>query len=167
MSMGTGALKVGRGAEHFRQRHGGIHGNPVSGKHPCRQLPSQLAPSHWSQSRGKIPTWCPYLPKRFETLKGREGWELESAKILSNTGKMISQDQLESKQSDTSKVRVPSPCDQPTPCHVRFGDNPLTPVRHKPATSIGSILTLPKLHLATLSFFYLKSLYQTWNKNKI
>ena len=34
MSLGTGALKVGRGREHFRPRQGGIHGNPVSGNHP-------------------------------------------------------------------------------------------------------------------------------------
>ena len=38
MSLGTGALKVGRGPKHFRPRQGGINGNPVSGNHPCKQL---------------------------------------------------------------------------------------------------------------------------------
>ena len=34
MSLGTGALKVGMGLEHFRPRQGGVHGNPTSGNHP-------------------------------------------------------------------------------------------------------------------------------------
>ena len=34
MSLGTGALKVGRGVEHFRPGQGGVHGNPISGNHP-------------------------------------------------------------------------------------------------------------------------------------
>ena len=34
MSVGTGALNVGRRPEHFRPKQGGIHGNPVSGNHP-------------------------------------------------------------------------------------------------------------------------------------
>ena len=34
MSLGTGALSVSRGPEHFRPRQGGIRGNPVSGNYP-------------------------------------------------------------------------------------------------------------------------------------
>jgi len=40
MSLGSGALKVGREPEYFRLRQAGIHGNPVSRNHPCRQLPT-------------------------------------------------------------------------------------------------------------------------------
>ena len=36
MSLGTGALNVGRRPEHFRPRQGGIHCNPMSGNHPCK-----------------------------------------------------------------------------------------------------------------------------------
>jgi len=39
--------------------------------------------------------------KGLKLLKGREDWELESARIRSNTGKMICQDQLENKQKAT------------------------------------------------------------------
>ena len=38
--LGTGALNAGKRPEHFRPRQGGIHGNPVSGNHPCKQLPT-------------------------------------------------------------------------------------------------------------------------------
>ena len=51
-----------------------------------------------------------------------------------------------------SEGEAPSPSDHPAPCHIHFGGNLLTPVRHKPAASIGSILTLSKLHLATLNY---------------
>ena len=53
MSLGTGALKVGRGPEHFRPSRGGIHGNPVSGNHPCRQVPTgtiTLKPDKWKNT---------------------------------------------------------------------------------------------------------------------
>ena len=79
-----------------------------------------------------------------------EGWELESTKICS---KHRQNDPLRSveKQSKchASKGEVPSPCDHPASCHLHFGGNPLTPKKHKPTTGIASILTLPKLHLAT------------------
>ena len=49
----------------------------------------------------------------------------------------------------TSEGEASNPGDHPASCHMRFGGNPLTVVRHKPTASISSILTLPKLHLAT------------------
>ena len=36
MSLGTGALNVGRAPA----KAGGIHGNPMSRNHPCKQLPT-------------------------------------------------------------------------------------------------------------------------------
>ena len=59
MSFGTGALMVGRGPENFRAMQGGIHGNPMSRNHPCRQLPS-----------GTVTLKPPYLPKGFENSEG-------------------------------------------------------------------------------------------------
>ena len=53
MSLGAGALKVGRGPKHFRPRQGGIHGNPVSGNHPCKQLltgPLHSEPDQWKDT---------------------------------------------------------------------------------------------------------------------
>ena len=38
------------GPEHFRPGQGGTHGNPMSGNHPCRQLPTgtiRLKPDKW------------------------------------------------------------------------------------------------------------------------
>ena len=71
MSSGTGALKVGRGPEHFRPRQGGVHDNPVSRNHPCRQLPTgivTLKPDQW-----KTTYLTPILTKRFETSEGKGG----------------------------------------------------------------------------------------------
>ena len=110
--------------------------------------------------------------KGLKLLKGREGWELDSlahrqidlqqsARIRKNSSikhrlsdpqrsARICKDSLAHRQSATpARWEPPSPCDHPASCHMRFRGNLLTPVRHKPATSIGSILTLPKLHLAT------------------
>ena len=113
----------------------------------------QLALSHWNQISGKILTWPPTYQKGLNPLKGREGCELESTKIRSNTGKMICKDQLENKQSATAakgrRLALAS-----TLHHVMYalGVIPLTPVKHKSTTSIGSILTLPKLHSATSKY---------------
>ena len=40
----------------------------------------------------------------------------------------------------------------PISCHMHFRDNLQSPVIHKPATSVGSFLTLPKLHLARFTW---------------
>ena len=73
MSLGIGTLKVGRGAEHFRPRQGGIHGNPVSGNHPCKQLPTGTITLN--QITEKYSPDHPYLLKknRFETSEGTGG----------------------------------------------------------------------------------------------
>ena len=132
----------------------------------------QLAPSHWNQISGKILIWPPYLPKRFETSEGKGGLGAWFARTPANWSATISQNpqKFEHKtpaiwsatissnlqrfactqaKCHASEGEAPSPCDHPASCHMHFRGNPLTPVRHKPATSIGSILTLPKLHLAT------------------
>jgi len=79
MSLGTGALNVGRRREHFRPRQGGIHGNPVSGNHPCKQLPTGTVTLN--QISGKYSPDPPYLPKRFETFdrEGRVGTQIAAA----------------------------------------------------------------------------------------
>ena len=59
MSLGTGALNVGRGPKHFRPGQGGIHGNPVSGNDPCNQLPTGTVTLN--QISGKRLTWPPIL----------------------------------------------------------------------------------------------------------
>ena len=72
MSLGTGALKVGRGPEHFSPRHGGINGNLTSRNHPCKQLPTGTITLN--QISGKILTWPLILSeKRFETSEGKGG----------------------------------------------------------------------------------------------
>ena len=132
-------LKVGRRPEHFRPRQGGIHCNPVSGNYPCRQLPTgtvTLKPDRWKNTQ-----LTPMLTKRVWNLwrEGRAG-NLSLQRFTQTQAKC-----------HVSKGEEPSPWDHPTWCHMRFWGNLqlLTPVRHKPATSIGLILTLPKLHLAT------------------
>ena len=130
MSLGTGALKVCKGPEHFRPRQGGIHGNHVSGNRHAGRC--QLTPSHWNQISGKMLTWPLYLPKKFKTSEGK-----------ADLAAWI----------HTSKF--------PASNHVCFRGNPVTPLRHKPATSIALILTLPKLHLATYkkAVFHIKVWY--------
>ena len=169
MSLGTGALKVGRGSEHFRPRQRGIHSNPMSGNHPCKQLPTGKVTLKPGQ--GKNTHLTSILTKKFWNFwrEGRAGSlirshpgklicndQLESAKICINTGAyLICNDQLNLQRfAHTGKV----------PCQLRRGAKPLGPPRimshalwglsadlrrHKPSTSIGLILTLPKLHLAT------------------
>ena len=87
MSLGTGALNVSRGPDHFRPRQGGIHGNPMSRKHPCKQLPTGTVTLN--QISGKYSPDPPYLPRRFETSEGegRVGTQIAtngSAKISMN-----------------------------------------------------------------------------------
>ena len=150
MSLGTGALKVGRGTEHFRPRQGGIHGNHVSRNHPCRQLPTgtiTLRPDQWKNTY-----LTTILTKWFETSERKGG-----------LGAWIHKDSLKHRQNDllrsareqakcyASEGEVPSLCNHPASCHVCFRRNPLTSVRHRPSASIGSFLTLPKLHLATFN----------------
>ena len=100
MSLGSGALKVGRGPEHFRPRKGGIHSNPVSGNHPYRQLPTGTGHTETRSVEKYSPDPHAYQ-NGLKLLKGREGWELEPAKVRSDTDKMICRDQLEKKQSAT------------------------------------------------------------------
>ena len=38
--LGNLCLKCWQGSEHVRLRQGGIYGNPLSGNHPCKQLPT-------------------------------------------------------------------------------------------------------------------------------
>ena len=72
MSLGTGALKVSRGPEHFSLRQGGIHGNPMSRNYPCKQLPTGTITLN--QMSGNILTWPLILSeKRFETSVGKGG----------------------------------------------------------------------------------------------
>ena len=60
---------VGWGPDDFRSRHGGIHGNPMYGNQPCKQLPTgcHTEPEQWENTR----------QKGLKHLKGREGWELD------------------------------------------------------------------------------------------
>ena len=73
MSLGTSALEVGRGPEHFMPRQGGIHNNPMSRNHPCKQLPTgtiTLKPDQWKNAHlNPILT----VPKRLKTSEGKEG----------------------------------------------------------------------------------------------
>ena len=71
MSLGTGALSVGRGPEHFRPRQGGIHGNPVGRNHPCKQLPTGTVTLN--QISGKILTGRPIFTTKLETSEGEGG----------------------------------------------------------------------------------------------
>ena len=98
MSLGTGALKVGRGPEHFRPRQGVSMATPWEGTIPVSSC--QLAPSHWTKSVEKYPPDHPPPPiltkKSLKLLReGRAG-----SLIHSHTGKLICSDQLES-----SKIR--------------------------------------------------------------
>ena len=38
--LGNLCLKCWQGPKHFWPRQGGIHGNPLSENHPCKQLPT-------------------------------------------------------------------------------------------------------------------------------
>ena len=55
-------------------------------------------------------------------------------------------------RSHTSEGEVPNPCDHPASRHKGFGVI-RWPHKTQPVTSIGSILTLPTLHLATLKSY--------------
>jgi len=144
MSLGTGAVKVGRVPEHLRPRQAGIHRNPLSGNHPCKQLPTgtvTLKPVQWKSTH-----LTPILGKAAWNF-WREGGagSLNPQRFAQNTGKMIHQDQLKNKQSAMpSKGRPQNPCNHPTSCNIHFRGNSHTPMKHKPATSISSFLTLPK-----------------------
>ena len=199
MSLGTGALNVGRGPEHFRPRQGGIHGNPVSENHPCKQLPSGTVTLN--QISGKILTWPPHTHQEGLETSEREGkvgteigaplqvdvrgsaWirkdslkqmlndPLRSARIHKDSQKeqqlickgsyktrlaICNNQQNQTIRKHASKERrqrreALNPCDHPASCHMRFGVI-RWPHKRQPATSIGSILTLPILYLATLNF---------------
>ena len=76
MSMGTGALNVGRGPEHFRPKQGGIHCNPVSGEPPLQaaaNLLHQTEPDQWKDTHLTPHTYQEGL----KHLKGRSGWGLK------------------------------------------------------------------------------------------
>ena len=60
--LGTGALNVGRGPEQFMPGQGAIHGNPMSGNHPCKQLPTGTVTLN--QISGKILTWPPIQARK-------------------------------------------------------------------------------------------------------
>ena len=53
---GNLCLKCWQGSEHFRLRQGGIHGNPSSGNHPCKQLPTADWHCHTEPDQWKILT---------------------------------------------------------------------------------------------------------------
>ena len=76
MSLGTGAINVCRGPEHFRPRQGGLHGNPMSRNLPCKQLPTGTVTLN--QISGKYSPCPPYLPRRFETSDGEGGMETQN-----------------------------------------------------------------------------------------
>ena len=145
--LGNWCLKGWQRAWYFRLMQGDNHGNPMSGNHPCRQLPTgtiTLKPYQWKNTY-----LTPILTKRVLKLqKGREGWELESfahQQIDPQWSAWISKDFYHSQaKCHNSEGEAPSPWDHVASCHMRVRSNPLTPVRHKPATSIG--LTLPQLH---------------------
>jgi len=115
----------------------------------------QGAPLHWKQIGGKILTWPLYVPKRFETSEGKGGLE---AWIRKESLKHRHSDLLRSAQQKAkchaSIGEARSPCNYSISCHERFRGNPVTPVRHKPATSNGSVLTFSKLQLPVTPWNY-------------
>ena len=118
MSLGTGAVKVGRVPEHFRPRQAGIHRNPLSGNHPCKQLPTgtvTLKPVQWKNTH-----LTPILGKAAWNF-WREGGagSLNPQKFAQNTGKMIHQDQLKNKQSAMPSKGRPQTL-ATTPHHVTY-----------------------------------------------
>ena len=81
MSLGTGAFRVGRRTQHFRPRQRGNHGNPVSGNHPCRQLPTgtvTLKLDEWENT----PLTSHTYEKGVKLLTGRLCWELDIIIII-------------------------------------------------------------------------------------
>ena len=113
-------------------------------------LESSLATCKWlSTNLWPVLHW----PKRCETSKWNRGLV---AWICKDSLKHKQIDLLRSAQKQAkfqaSEGEAPSPSDHPAPCHIHSGGNLLTPVRHKPAASIGSILTLSKFNLATLNY---------------
>ena len=118
---------------------------------PCELKPPLLATTNWHRhTKTRSVEKClpdPYTyQKGLKLLKGREDWELESAKIRFNTGKMICQDQLENKHKATP---VNGRCLAPSRIMSRMLRGKPAKPQWKLETSIGLILTLPKLHLAT------------------
>ena len=77
MSLGTGALNVGRGPEHFRPRQGGIHGNPVSGLQAVANWNRHTEPDQWKNAHLTPHTYQEGL----KLLKGREGWGLKAVHL--------------------------------------------------------------------------------------
>ena len=64
------------------QRQGGMHGNPVSGNHPCKQLPTGTVTLN--QISGKILTWPPILTTMLDTSEGEGGVGTQAAAPLQN-----------------------------------------------------------------------------------
>jgi len=69
MSLGTGALKLGRGFEHFRPRQGGIHRNPISGNHPEYTNSKVLGGRSGTCAPRKEPWEPPNIPKQTQALR--------------------------------------------------------------------------------------------------
>ena len=67
-----------QGACALQAQQGGIHDNPVSGNHPCTQLPPGTVTLKMVQWKKHLP--YPILTKTRES-RGWEGWEQESATI--------------------------------------------------------------------------------------
>jgi len=119
MSLGTGAFKVGRGPEYFRPRQGRIHGNPLNGNHPCRQLPT--ANLHTEICKDSLKTCVNFflmcsdqLESARIRLKQKQIDPQRSARIYKDSLKtcyLIGKDQLESAKCNlqyASDVEVPS-----------------------------------------------------------
>ena len=111
---------------------------------PCELKPPLLATTNWHRhTKTRSVEKClpdPYTyQKGLKLLKGREDWELESAKIRFNTGKMICQDQLENKHK---AMPVNGRCLAPSRIMSRMLRGKPAKPQWKLATSIGLILTL-------------------------
>ena len=81
MSLGTGALNVGRGPEHFRPRQGGIHGNPVSGNHPEYTNSKVLGERRYPHTQGGAMGTSEY-PQTNPSTTGRHGRQLHLATFI-------------------------------------------------------------------------------------
>ena len=156
MSLGTGALKVGKVPEHFRLRQGGIHGNLLSRNHPCKQLPTgtvTLKPDQWKNTH-----LTPILIEKVWNF-----WREGRARSL-NLQRFIQTQAKWSAEISLKTSKVPSQRrGDAWPLYICVGGNLLTPGRHKCTTTIGLILTLPKLYLAT----YVKQVLSRYPKLKL
>ena len=132
MSLGTGALKVGREPERLRHSKEVSMATLRAGTTPA--CSRQLTPSHW-RIQWKILTWS----NTYQCIE-REG------RAGSQNPQRFAKQQIRKDQLKNASVRcnvshkIKGPCGHPSD-HV--------PLRRRPLTALACNLTLPKLHLAT------------------